>query len=1412
MGGKFRLFILAGMIAILLSVPDRVEAADGDFGEALHWEYEDGLLTISGTGTMPDCGEQGTDTPWYEYKSSITEVTIRDGIQSVGSSAFYQYEALAVLNLPDGLKEIGSEAFSECSALEQVILPEGLETIGSGAFYHCISLLNVTFPSTLKTIKGEAFRNCTSLTDLIFPEGLEVAGNQAFGNLQLNCVLIKSKRLSGSYIFEGSTIQRLEFAEGVTFLQGYQRTSYIGLLIIPTSVETFSYAPFEYCGSIGQAIYKAKRMHPETGSYTGSTTDLTNGTRFFGYSGLKSITLTSDVEWVYSDLCRNCSSLTEIDIQCQKAIGFRRAFSNCSSLERVVWPIENGIFAQYCFESCGKLKEIVLADGVRKLPYNFASYSNSVEELTIPEGVTYLDAQAFYSMGGLKTVYFNPARLELVDADSMQPAQWWGTTQSYSIFASCPRVEQFIIGDVVTVIPMGCLQFSAIKELVVPESVQLIGAEAFAFNYGLKKVTWNALNCSQMEVEDKQLSYLFNGCAIEEASIGEKVEYLPAYLFTYCNNLRSLTLNQKLKAIQWAYSNNSHLDYGISGLLTDSPSLTEVNWTPQDCRFAKYAFNYAGVQVFTGADGVRYIPEGLIIGRPGILREVNIGKDLVSYEPQVYANWNEQTVANTTLNWGAKECTTQSPLFPLPEQDTQNAASYPIQVVTLNLLDTVEKVAAGAFEDMWTLTNVRVGKSVKKIESTAFANTPALRNVIWNAVATEEAFGIFQTSGLEKLWIGEGVISLPDQLAANCLALKDLTLSTTLEEAGAYTFANTVTLKSVVWYPVECRTASHVFDGSGIKFLSVANAVCSLPDRLCENAGMLTEIQLNEGLTKVGESLFKGTSVTKLFWTPVACTEGGYALAECDIENLVVADGVIALPDELGRGMQKLNSVVLPASLQQAGEYTFAQTPALTRISWTPINCSGRGIFYDSGLEVFAVADGVLSLPEGICQAASYLREVKLNTSIIRIGANAFNQTVALNQIIWTPVNCTEANRIFVGSGIRIFMVADGVIGLPDRLCEGITPLTEVRLNSGLRTIGSRVFASNPALKEFCWMPVDCSSSGEGASVFDGTSLSKFTIPQGTKRIPSRLITTQRDIESLYYLAEDLTTASPQVFVDSSTGIQTVNVASSVKNLQGEIFSGLRAGAVNYEADGGKGQSGAFQDVQIKTFNLTRAVRIPSDFIRSGEVGEMVIAGTVTILENDAVLAKVDSLLADFSNVLYFGDRCLQNVMADALALGGSAEYIGDLAFQSVTIKNLTLPVSCKYLGNNAFQNSRLTSLKLGNNLVYLGSSFAVLDIPVLEINLSTLKWVAPMAFCSDTLQELSIKGEGYQIAGQAFANATALKKVMLDGDLRAIADDNFTRQNDTDFWILDKSFSRDLNQIRKEDIGFSDAVLNEIR
>lgn len=1412
MGIKFRLFALLGLVAVLLSAPNRADAAEGDFGEGLHWGYEDGLLTISGTGTMPDYGKKPEDAPWYEYKSSITDVAVGAGVQNVGSSAFYQYKALVSLSLPDGLKKVGDSAFSGCSSLKQLVLPEGLETINFNAFYKCTSLSDITFPSTLKTIYGEAFQYCTSLSDLVLPEGLESTADKAFGNLQLNSVLVKSKVLHGSYTFEGSTIQRLEFEEGVTFLQGYQRTSYVGLLIIPTSVETFSYAPFEKCGVIDRAIYKAKRMRPASGSYTGSTKDLANGTRFFGYSGLKSITLTSDVEWVYSDLCRLCDSLTEVDIQCPKAIGFRNAFSSCNALERVVWPIENGIFAQYCFDNCRNLKEVVLTDGVQKLPYEFISYSNSVEVLTIPEGVTYLDANTFYSLSGLKTVYFNPVKLELTDADSTQSAQWWGTMQSYNIFSSCSNVEQFIIGDGVTVIPMQCLQFCKVKELVVPESVQLIGSDAFSFNYSLKKVIWNAVNCHQLEVEDKQLGYLFNSCSVEEAVIGEGVEYLPAYLFTYCNQLRSLTLNRKLKGIQWAYSNDSHLDYGISGLLASSYYLSEVNWTPVDCRFAKYAFNYAGIQVFTVADGVKHIPEYLMIARPGILREVNIGKDVVSYEPQVYDNWGRQTVTATTLNWGAKDCPVQTPLFPLPGKDTTNAGSYPIQVVNLNLLDTVEKVAQGAFKDTWTLTNLRVGKSVKEIDSTAFENTPALCSVVWNAVAAEKASEIFATSGLEKLLIGEGVVALPDKLTNNCATLNDLTLPTTLEDAGAYTFANTAGLKSVIWYPIGCRVASHVFDGSGIQVVSLATAVRSLPDKLFENAGVLSEVRLNEGLTKAGESLFKGTAVVELFWTPVACTEGGYALAECNIESLVIVDGVVALPDNLGKGMQELNSLILPASLQQAGGYTFAQTPKLVYVNWTPVNCTGNDIFYDSGVEIFTVAEGVLSLPDGICQAAAKLVDVRLNTTLVRIGARAFNQTVALKQIVWTPVNCTEADRIFVGSGIRSFEVADDVVGLPDRLCEAITLLAEVKLNSGLRSVGNRVFASNPGLKEFYWTPVDCGCTGEGVSVFDGTSFTKFTISQDTKRMPSRIITAQRSLEVLYYLAEDLTMASPQAFINEGTGIQALNVAASVRNLQDGIFSGLHTGTVNYDADGGNGQSNAFSDVLVEDFNVTRAARIPSYFIRSGEVKKLVISSSVRVLENDAVPAKVDFLAADFSNTLYFGDRCLQNTFADTLSLGEVAEYVGDSAFQSVTITNLDLPATCKYLGNNSFRNSRLTALDLGSSLVYMGSSFATLDIPVLKIDSPSLKWVAPMALCSNTLQELSIKGEGYQIAGQAFANATALKKVVLDGDLIAITDDNFTHPNGTDFWVLDKSYSRELDQIRKEDIDFSDSVLSEIR
>ena len=64
------------------------------------------------------------------YLGSETEVTVPDGVDSIGDSAFYGCKGLTKLALLQGLKEIGGNAFLGCEGLSYIDIPDGVETVG----------------------------------------------------------------------------------------------------------------------------------------------------------------------------------------------------------------------------------------------------------------------------------------------------------------------------------------------------------------------------------------------------------------------------------------------------------------------------------------------------------------------------------------------------------------------------------------------------------------------------------------------------------------------------------------------------------------------------------------------------------------------------------------------------------------------------------------------------------------------------------------------------------------------------------------------------------------------------------------------------------------------------------------------------------------------------------------------------------------------------------------------------------------------------------------------------------------------------------------------------------------------------------------------------------------------------------
>ena len=109
---------------------ERTVTASGTCGTNVSWElYDDGDMVIKGTGKMKDYSTSGA--PWYSYRSSITSVTINNGVKSIGSFAFYDCSSMTDVTMPESLTSIGSKAFYNCSGLTSLMIPDGVTKIAA---------------------------------------------------------------------------------------------------------------------------------------------------------------------------------------------------------------------------------------------------------------------------------------------------------------------------------------------------------------------------------------------------------------------------------------------------------------------------------------------------------------------------------------------------------------------------------------------------------------------------------------------------------------------------------------------------------------------------------------------------------------------------------------------------------------------------------------------------------------------------------------------------------------------------------------------------------------------------------------------------------------------------------------------------------------------------------------------------------------------------------------------------------------------------------------------------------------------------------------------------------------------------------------------------------------------------------
>ncbi len=265
-------------------------------------------------------------------------------VTDIGDGAFSDCTSLTSITIPNGVTSIGWNAFSDCTSLTSVVIPDGVTSIDDSTFYGCTSLTSITIPDSVTSIGQNTFYDCTSLTNVVIPDSVTSIGNSAFSGCTslTNVVIPNSVTVIERGAFCGCTsLSSIEIPDSVTEIRqdAFSGCKSLKEIVIPNSVTWIGYSAFSGCTSLTSVVI------PD------GVTSIDDST-FDGCTSLASITIPDSVTSIGEYAFYGCTSLTNVVIpDSVKSISSYGggAFVNCPNLKCVTVPSSVERIGEYSF-------------------------------------------------------------------------------------------------------------------------------------------------------------------------------------------------------------------------------------------------------------------------------------------------------------------------------------------------------------------------------------------------------------------------------------------------------------------------------------------------------------------------------------------------------------------------------------------------------------------------------------------------------------------------------------------------------------------------------------------------------------------------------------------------------------------------------------------------------------------------------------------------------------------------------------------------------------------------------------------------------------------------------------------------------------------------------------------------------
>ena len=733
--------------------------------------------------------------------SALTDVTLPDGLQTIGEGAFGGCTALKSVTLPAGLKEIEKNAFGGCETLTSINLPEGLKTIGEGAFNECTALKSITIPKKVETIGDNAFQRCTGLKDVTvaWPDAASIPSINANvfdgitppTSVTLHVPGGTGEAYQGKDVWKELTIEELPWGDFDNGLHWEYDAATHTLTITNPTPDTPQPMP-DFADQDNQP-WKAYRGGIQTVTI-GAGVSAVGECAFGGCAKLATVTLPEGLEKIGNSAFGECEKLASITLPSTVKTIEIHAFMDCKALPNVTIPGSVTMIGVGAFTNCFALTSVTLPDDAQLTTIGKIAFygCEKLASITIPKSVTTIGQQAFAYCAALKSITIPNGVTAIADG----------------VFAGCEALTTVTLPEGLQTIGKNAfLDCAELASISIPNSVTTIGSEAFSKCTALKDVTvaW--------ETPIQTYADVFNHLTVEEIRLHVPEGKIGAY---------------KAANVFWHYfivmSDRGDLAGGLKWQMDATYTLTIINPTPgtpkpmpdfNNWDEQPWASFRSEIQAVTIEDGVSSVGETAFSGCYK-MTHVTLPKSVTTIREGAFAGCNKMThvtlPADGKLQTIGKEafirCTALTSIS-LPKsattiKDRAFSVCEALTSVTLPADGKLQTIGVNAFGGCVKLKSITLPHSVTKIESGAFSSCKELTSVTLpdNAQFTKIESGAFQyCKALERITIPSHVTTIEVNAFNGCTALASATLPKSVTTIEMSVFEDCKALKdlTVAW-------------------------------------------------------------------------------------------------------------------------------------------------------------------------------------------------------------------------------------------------------------------------------------------------------------------------------------------------------------------------------------------------------------------------------------------------------------------------------------------------------------------------------------------------------------------------------------------------------------------------------------